>query len=66
MQDEKPKKPHLVQRSESSKSDDEDEIEKLSFSLKQLIRKIHIAEPVAHVMAIVGKKYPDTLEEFYM
>ena len=37
----------------------------LTITLQQLVRKLHIAEPVQFVMALVGKKYPATLEEFY-
>lgn len=33
-------------------------------TLKQLIRKIHIAAPAESVMAIVGKKYPASVEDF--
>lgn len=36
-----------------------------SLSLKQLIRKLHISQPAHHVMCLVGKKYPLTLQEFY-
>ncbi|XP_062609595.1 telomerase component p80-like, partial [Saccostrea cucullata] len=43
----------------------QEEMEKIKFSIKQLIRKLHIIEPVDHVMSIIGKKYPDTLEAFY-
>lgn len=42
-----------------------EELEKKSFTLKQLIRKLHITEPVEHVMCLIGKKYPKTLDEFY-
>jgi len=31
--------------------------ERLSFTLKQLIRKIHIKKPVEHVMCLIGKRY---------
>ncbi len=31
----------------------------------QLIRKLHISEPVNAVMSLIGKKYPGSLEEFY-
>ena len=47
-----------------SLSDTEEEIQRLSFTLKQLIRKIHISEPVEHVMCLVGKKYPEDAEAF--
>ena len=43
----------------------EEELTRLSFTLKQLIRKLHIREPVEHVMCLIGKKYPDDLESFY-
>lgn len=33
-----------------------EEMEKIKFSIKQLIRKLHIVEPVEHVMSIIGKK----------
>eukprot|EP01115_Flamella_aegyptia_P007180 TRINITY_DN29901_c0_g1_i1.p1 TRINITY_DN29901_c0_g1~~TRINITY_DN29901_c0_g1_i1.p1 ORF type:complete len:658 (+),score=296.62 TRINITY_DN29901_c0_g1_i1:99-2072(+) len=32
----------------------------IPLTLKQLIRKAHIAEPAEQVMSIVGKKYPET------
>ena len=47
-----------------SEAESEEEIERLSFTLKQLIRKIHISEPVEHVMCLVGKKYPEDAESF--
>ncbi|KAL4232139.1 hypothetical protein ACF0H5_009714 [Mactra antiquata] len=43
----------------------DEDIQKMSFTLKQLVRKLHIVEPVEHVMCLIGKKYPSTLEEFY-
>ncbi|XP_065187507.1 telomerase protein component 1-like [Sycon ciliatum] len=36
-----------------------------TFTLKQLIRKIHITKPVNFVMALLGKKYPNDLDSFY-
>ena len=47
-------------------SDEEspEELERLSFTLKQLIRKIHISEPVEYVMCLVGKRYPEDPEVF--
>ena len=47
-----------------SDSESKEEIERLSFTLKQLIRKIHISEPVEYVMCLVGKKYPEDAEAF--
>ena len=47
-----------------SDTDNEEEIERLSFTLKQLIRKIHISDPVEYVMCLVGKKYPEDTEAF--
>ncbi|CAG5115663.1 unnamed protein product, partial [Candidula unifasciata] len=48
---------------------DEDESEealrKQRFTIKHLIRKLHIKEPVEPIMCIIGKKYPKTPEEFY-
>ena len=48
------------------KSDEEspEEMERLSFTLKQLIRKIHINEPVEYVMCLIGKRYPEDPESF--
>ena len=40
----------------SEQSDTEEEIARLSFTLKQLIRKLHVTEPVEHVMCLIGKK----------
>eukprot|EP00794_Sanderia_malayensis_P012166 gene12166-13421_t len=52
----------------SSESDSEDEsdeeLQRKAFTLKQLIRKLHISQPVNAVMCIIGKLYPSTREEF--
>ena len=67
--------PPVTSSSEDSDSDDDssvvksdtespEELEQLSFTLKQLIRKIHIFEPVDHVMCLVGKRYPEDPEAF--
>lgn len=45
-------------------SESEEELERLKFTLKQLIRKLHISNPVDHVMCLVGKKYPEDPESF--
>ncbi|KTF72846.1 hypothetical protein cypCar_00038029 [Cyprinus carpio] len=34
------------------------------FSLKKMIKRLHIKEPAEHVMAILGKKYPSDLKAF--
>ncbi|KAK2822732.1 hypothetical protein Q5P01_022797 [Channa striata] len=34
------------------------------FSMKKMIRRLHIKEPAEHVMAILGQKYPSDLEAF--
>ncbi|XP_031153943.1 telomerase protein component 1 isoform X2 [Sander lucioperca] len=34
------------------------------FSIKKMIKKLHIKEPAEHVMAILGKKYPADLKTF--
>ena len=47
-----------------SDAENEEELERKSFTLKQLIRKIHISEPVEFVMCLVGKKYPEDPEAF--
>ena len=40
-----------------SEGRDERELAKRRFSVKRLIRLLHIKAPVYHVMAILGKKY---------
>ncbi|RNA40619.1 telomerase component 1-like, partial [Brachionus plicatilis] len=47
--------------------DDEEsheEVKQRTFTLKQLIRQLHISSPVDNVMCLLGKKYPMTFEEF--
>ena len=44
---------------------DEAQVELKTFTLKQLIRQLHISKPVDHVMSLIGKKYPTTRDEFY-
>lgn len=40
------------------------DVDKPKITLKQLIRKVHIAQPAEAVMALLGKKYPSTAEKF--
>ena len=47
-----------------SDSEDEEVLAMRSFTLKQLIRAIHIREPAPLVMGLLGKNYPDTCEKF--
>ena len=47
-----------------TESESEEELERLKFTLKQIIRKLHISEPVYHVMCLIGKKYPENPEDF--
>lgn len=35
------------------------------FTLKQLIRQLHISKPAHNVMCLLGKKYPADLQQFY-
>ena len=37
-------------------SETEEERQLKTFTLKQLIRKLHITEPVEHVMSLIGKR----------
>jgi hypothetical protein len=48
----------------STEDNDEKTIKQKSFTLKQLIRQLHISKPVENVMCLLGKKYPATFEEF--
>ena len=45
-------------------SETEEELQRMSFTLKQLIRKLHITKPVEHVLSILGKHYPEDPEAF--
>ena len=46
----------LQDNSSSDSSESEAELERLTFTLKQLIRKLHITEPVEHVLCLIGKR----------
>eukprot|EP01116_Phalansterium_solitarium_P003945 TRINITY_DN1478_c0_g2_i3.p1 TRINITY_DN1478_c0_g2~~TRINITY_DN1478_c0_g2_i3.p1 ORF type:complete len:2362 (+),score=859.43 TRINITY_DN1478_c0_g2_i3:58-7143(+) len=37
---------------------------KRQVTLKQMIRQLHVSAPTFHVMCLLGKKYPMTLDEF--
>eukprot|EP00045_Choanoeca_perplexa_P017454 m.253773 g.253773 ORF g.253773 m.253773 type:complete len:2624 (-) comp17544_c0_seq1:33-7904(-) len=52
------------QRSVSHRSEHPEELEKLAFTLKQLIRKLHITQPARLVMGILGKRYPQDVDEY--
>eukprot|EP00759_Apiculatamorpha_spiralis_P010335 PhF_6_TR17089/c0_g1_i1/m.26259/K11127/TEP1; telomerase protein component 1 len=43
---------------------DAEDAEELPYTLKQMIRILHINKPVENVMCILGKKYPATSDEF--
>jgi len=57
-----------ISENESDGSGDENNTKtddfKRKYSLKQLIRSLHIANPVYHVMCLLGKRYPATLEDY--
>ena len=65
------KAPKKKKKNEDSKEDHEEDkeeektLERQSFSLKQLIRKLHISQPPNHVMPLLGKKYPETQQSFF-
>ena len=44
--------------------EDEEEIAKKTFTLKQLIRQLHISKPIQHVFGLLGKRYPQTYDEY--
>lgn len=48
----------------ASDKETEEEVERLSFTLKQLIRKLHISDPAEPVMSLLGKRYPEDSEAF--
>ncbi|XP_022253025.1 telomerase protein component 1-like [Limulus polyphemus] len=49
---------------ESNEMETEKKVTRCSFTLKQLIRLLHITQPVNHVMCLLGKKYPEEPELF--
>ena len=49
---------------QESEESNESVLKQRSFTLKQLVRQLHISSPVENVMCLIGKKYPDTFEEF--
>jgi len=51
-------------KEEKPKEEKSKEEKPINLTLKQLIRKVHLAEPAEEVMSIVGKKYPSSEEEF--
>ena len=53
-----------VQLDSQMSEENEQDTKQRSYTLKQLVRQLHIAKPVEHVMALIGKKYPMTFEEF--
>ncbi|ELU05341.1 hypothetical protein CAPTEDRAFT_193037 [Capitella teleta] len=63
--DETAEKTDLVKFSFSVGSEPDEDLQQQRFTIKQLIRKLHITEPVEHVMSLIGKRYPETPEEFY-
>ncbi|XP_077996822.1 telomerase protein component 1-like [Glandiceps talaboti] len=48
----------------SEQSETEEELIRLTFTLKQLIRKLHITAPVESVMSLIGKRYPEDNDSF--
>ncbi|CAF1363498.1 unnamed protein product, partial [Adineta steineri] len=54
-------------RKNMTKINEEDrETRRMAFTLKRLIRQLHISEPVEHVWCLLGKRYPETSEQFYL
>ena len=47
----------LQMSAQTDQSETEEELAQKTFTLKQLIRKIHITEPVEHVMCLIGKRH---------
>lgn len=47
-------------------SEEDRETRRMAFTLKRLIRQLHISEPVEHVWCLLGKRYPETSELFYL
>jgi telomerase protein component 1 len=49
---------------QNSEDLNEKETKQRNYTIKQLIRQLHIFKPVDNVMCLLGKKYPLTFEEF--
>ena len=50
------------------RDDNESSINELAqrrYTIKRLIRLLHISKPVFHVLAILGKKYPSNCQDFF-
>ncbi|CAF3851362.1 unnamed protein product [Rotaria magnacalcarata] len=60
-----PKLSKQVRKIMAQVSEDERETRRMAFTLKRLIRQLHISEPVEHVWCLLGKRYPETSELFY-
>lgn len=59
-------KPAKITFHESKKPDGEESVSIIEpYTLKKLVRKLHINEPAYHIMCIIGKKYPSSSQEFY-
>lgn len=44
--------------------ENEEEIVQKTFTLKQLIRQLHISKPLQYVFGLLGKRYPATYEDY--
>jgi hypothetical protein len=49
---------------DNGENEDEEEIKQKTFTLKQLIRQLHISKPIQHVFGLLGKKYPESYDDY--
>jgi telomerase protein component 1 len=60
-----PKSDKAAHKAMGKISEEDRETRRMAFTLKRLIRQLHISEPVEHVWCLLGKRYPETSELFY-
>lgn len=58
------KSKEIVNLDTQMSEESEAEVRQRAFTLKQLIRQLHISSPVDNVMSLIGKKYPSSYDEF--
>lgn len=54
----------MPQRGHAPTSPAQRDLATYKHTLKSLVRRVHASEPHDLIMKLLGKKYPDTIEEF--
>ena len=63
---EEPTTDKVARKALTKVTEEERETRRMAFTLKRLIRQLHISEPVEHVWCLLGKRYPETSDAFYL